>query len=104
VSRRLLEQARSEQTFYSYLDLIRIDTEIFRKFQAILDTIPLSEDQRQKPKSAILSLQGRIQECNQRLIEDELRLEKSLEMDKPHGGALEDLTARLEYDEQGVEQ
>ena len=65
-------------------------------------TIPLSVDQRQKLERAVLDLQGRIQECNQRLVEDEVRLEKSLEMDETYGTALEDLTARLERDEQVV--
>jgi len=68
----------------------------------MLDTISLSVDQRQKLEGAVLSLHGRIQECNQRLIDDELRLEQSLEMDKTHGPALEGLSARLERDEQAV--
>jgi hypothetical protein len=69
-----------------------------------LEAIPVSVDQRQKLKGAVLSLQGRIQECNQRLIEDELQLEQLLDMDKVHKPALEDLTARLERNEQVVEQ
>ena len=69
-----------------------------------METIPLSVEQRQKLESAILSLQGRIQECNQRLIEGELRLEKSLEMDETLGAVLEHLTARLERNEQVVGQ
>lgn len=89
---------------YRYIDLIHVDTEILRESQEILATIPLSVDQRQKLEGAVLSLQSRIQECTQRLIDDELRLEQSLGMDKAHGGALEDLTARLQRDEQAVEQ
>jgi len=103
-SRRVLNQGSTEQIFYSYLDLIRVDTEILRESQEILETIPLSVDQRQKLESSVLSLQGRIQECNKLLVKDELRLEKALEMDKAHGPALEDLTARLERDEQVVGQ
>lgn len=61
-------------------------------------------DQRKKLEGAVLSLQGRIQECNQRLIEDELRLEQSLEMDNAHALALDDLATRLDRDEQVVEQ
>lgn len=61
-------------------------------------------DQQQKLEGAVLSLQGRIQECNQRLIDDELRLEQSLGMDQTHGSALEALAARFERDEQAVEQ
>ena len=61
-------------------------------------------DQRQELEGAVLSLQGRIQECNQRLIDDELRLEQSSGMDQAHGSALEALAARLERDEQAVEQ
>ena len=60
-------------------------------------------DQRQQLEDAVLSLQGRIQECNQRLIDDELRLEQSLGMDQAHGSALQALAARLERDEQAVE-
>jgi DNA repair exonuclease SbcCD ATPase subunit len=77
---------------------------MLRESQEMLDTIPLSVDQRRKLEGAVLSLQGRIQECDQRLIDDELRLEQSLEMDKACGPVLEDLTARLERDEQAVEQ
>ncbi len=61
-------------------------------------------DQRQKLEGAVLSLQGRIRESNQRLIDDELRLEQSLGKDQAHGSTLEDLAARLERDEQAVEQ
>jgi len=89
------------QTTYSYIDLIQLDTEVLRETQA---TIPLSVDQRQQLEDVVLSLQGRIQECTQRLFEDEVRLEQSLEMDKTHETALEDLTARLKRDEQAVQQ
>ena len=95
---------KQRDNFYSYLDLIHVDTEILRESQEILETIPLSVDQRQKLESAVLDLHGRIQKCNQLLVEDELRLEKSLEMDETHGAALEGLTARLERDEQVVGQ
>jgi hypothetical protein len=95
---------RTVQTIYSHIDMIQADTEVLRESQEILATIPLSVDQRQDLEGAVLSLQGRIQECTQRLIDDDLRLEQSLEMDKAHGTALEDLTARLERDEQAVDQ
>jgi hypothetical protein len=104
VPRRVLRQTCTEQTSYSYLDLIRVDTEILRESQEILETIPLSEDQRQKLEDAVLSLQGRIQACNQRLTEGELQLEQSLDMDGAHPPAIEELTARLHRDEHAVEQ
>lgn len=61
-------------------------------------------DQRQKLERAVLSLQSRIQEYNQRLIEGDLRLEQSLEVGKTHALALDDLVTRLDRDEQAVEQ
>ena len=100
----MFEEACTEKAFNSYIDLIRVDTEILRESQEILETIPLSVDQRQRLEDAVLSLQGRIQECNQRLVEDELPLEQSLEMDEAYRPALDDLTARLERDEQAVGQ
>ena len=81
-----------------------MDTEILRESQEILDTIPLSVDQQQKLEGAVLSLQGRIRESSQRLIDDELQLEQSFGMDQAHGPIFEDLAARLEGDEQTVEQ
>lgn len=61
-------------------------------------------DQQQKLEGAVLSLQGRIRESHQRLIDDELQLEQSLGMDQAHGSTFEELAARLEGDEQTVEQ